>query len=283
MAIPSSVTFSRLKIDGWRQFGQIDIELHPQLTIITGANGAGKSTLLGIFSRHFGYERPYLSTPQWDSNGKYSYFTGITWFFKKFFPNTQPNFDKVGELFYSNNQKADATVPANQGIQYNIQLQGQQPVLGFHVPSHRKLPNYQQVSQIPTAPLLLSQAYDQFNNEMTCFYRGEHTSYSPTYRIKEALLSMTAFGPKTEFSHGNEALTKAFLGFKETLRNILPDEIGFIDISIRTPDVVLVTKSGDFLIDAASGGLRALVDLAWQIYMATSKNRRFSTPLQSVE
>jgi predicted ATPase len=34
--------FKRLKIDGWRQFQSIDIELHPRLTIITGANGAGK-------------------------------------------------------------------------------------------------------------------------------------------------------------------------------------------------------------------------------------------------
>lgn len=58
-----STNFKRIAVQGWRQFDNVEIELHDRLTIITGANGAGKSSLLRIFSRHFGYDRPYLATP----------------------------------------------------------------------------------------------------------------------------------------------------------------------------------------------------------------------------
>ena len=56
--------FKRLKIHGWRQFQSIEFDVHPRLTVITGANGSGKSTLLNIFSQHFGYQRPLLAIPQ---------------------------------------------------------------------------------------------------------------------------------------------------------------------------------------------------------------------------
>jgi hypothetical protein len=33
--------FSRLTLNNWRQFSQINIEFHPRLTVLTGANGSG--------------------------------------------------------------------------------------------------------------------------------------------------------------------------------------------------------------------------------------------------
>ena len=35
--------FKALKVEGWRQFGSVNLEFHPRATIITGANGAGKN------------------------------------------------------------------------------------------------------------------------------------------------------------------------------------------------------------------------------------------------
>jgi predicted ATPase len=46
--MPDSVKFNNLRIEGWRQFDNIDIEFHPRLTVLTGANGAGKTTLLRV-------------------------------------------------------------------------------------------------------------------------------------------------------------------------------------------------------------------------------------------
>ena len=44
-----------IKIDSWRQYENINIDFHKQLTILTGANGAGKSTILNIINQHFGW------------------------------------------------------------------------------------------------------------------------------------------------------------------------------------------------------------------------------------
>lgn len=56
-------------------------------------------------------------------------------------------------------------------------------------------------------------------------------------------------------------------GFQKVLRAILPKEIGFKKLEIRQPDIVLITKSGDFSLDAMSGGVSSLFGMAWQIYM----------------
>ena len=42
------MTFKKLQLAGWRQFDSVELELHPRLTVLTGANGAGKSTLVKI-------------------------------------------------------------------------------------------------------------------------------------------------------------------------------------------------------------------------------------------
>ncbi len=283
MANPEPIKFSRLRLEGWRQFESVDIELHPALTVITGANGAGKSTLLNIFSQHFGYQRPYLATPLRDKSGGYSYLIGIFTRLRKFFESAPANVLQVGEISYTNGTKSVVNVPQEGSIQYRLSVDSQQTVQGFHIPSHRVQPTYQQVANIPTQLMLPEHAYNQFNSEMSTIFQGGHTGYSPTYRIKEALLSMAAFGPGNKYMQQNEVVVKAFDGYVDVLRKVLPAEIGFLNLSIRSPDVVVVTRSGDFLIDAASGGLMALVDLAWHIYMFSLRVPEFVVTIDEPE
>ena len=51
--------FKKILLNDWRQFQNIDIDFHPNVTIITGANGSGKSTILKLLSKHFGWYQPF--------------------------------------------------------------------------------------------------------------------------------------------------------------------------------------------------------------------------------
>jgi len=275
----ANLTFRRLTIEGWRQFEAVDIDLHPTLTVITGANGSGKSTLLNIFSQHFGSSRPYLATPKRVSGGSYRYLVGL---FESIWRRTPSHITQIGSLQYSNGTTVQLNLSDNQSVQYNLSFT-QQAVFGFHVGSHRVLPVYRLVGQIQTQPILPEQAYGLVQSETNAHYTGQHTGFSPTYRIKEALISMATFGQGNQYVQGNSVVLNSFLGFIEALRKILPESLGFLDISIRIPDVVLITKSGEFLIDAASGGIMALIDLAWQIYMYSLGKSEFVVTIDEPE
>jgi hypothetical protein len=97
-------------------------------------------------------------------------------------------------------------------------------------------------------------------------FQGTKT-VNPGSVTKQSLISLAVFG------YGNQAVTEnidnrlLFESFQEVLRVVLPSRIGFKRIEIRMPDVVLITDSGDFAIDAMSGGVNALFTIAWQIQM----------------
>jgi AAA15 family ATPase/GTPase len=254
--------FERLSVEGWRQFESIDIEFHPRLTVIAGANGAGKSTLLRILSQHFGYSYTLLATPTWNK-GVLSYLSGI---FKSRASSVQES-GSVGTLKYSNSAIAQLKVPPQGSMTYNLQINGAQQVDGLFINSHRPLSTYQAISSIPTNAITAQQAYQTYSQEVMNRYNNSYSQYSPLYRIKEAIVSMATFGPGNKNVARNEELERSYEDFKRILSKVLPSTIGFLDISIRIPDIVIVTKTGEFVIDASSGGLMALIDLAWQMFL----------------
>lgn len=276
--------FHKIALQGWRQFDDVEIELHDRLTIITGANGAGKSSILKIFLQHFGVSLPFLSTPTFVS-GRFVYQIGIfkslrsaiTSFFRRDQAQT------VGKISYSNNSSASLIVPDNGVAQYTLSIHNQQPVLGIHIDSHKIVANYQQVGNIPANMTTPASAYDIYQNEIFNRYHGNGSGYSPLYRMKEAIIAMTLFGEKTSRSEGNPELLSALNGFIEVLRKVLPPSLGFIDLSVRSPEVVLQTRSGEFLLDAASGGVSTLIDIAWRLHMFSLRSDSFVVTMDEPE
>ncbi|PZU81196.1 MAG: AAA family ATPase [Shinella sp.] len=270
------INFRRLRLTGWRQFDNIDVELHSRLTIITGANGAGKSSIIKLFSSHFGHNPPFLSVPFLDKSGQYRYSFGtFISLVKRFSPFQRNQANQIGDLTYSNGSTSGITLPSGTGVSYNVSLTSQEKVSGIHIDSHQPVPRYQTVGQIPSSMLTPQHAYKQYNQEHQYHYTGGHSGYSPVYRMKEALIAMAMFGESNSRSPGNPRLKEALDGFVEVLRKMLPPSLGFMDISIRSPEVVIQTRSGEFLLDAASGGVMTLIDFAWRLHLFSLENNSF--------
>ncbi|QNQ10742.1 AAA family ATPase [Sphingomonas alpina] len=261
--------FKRLKIQGWRQFHAIDIEVHPRLTIITGANGAGKSTILSFLTRHFGYNRDFLATPQTKS-GIVSFTFGIFKVIKRnlFFSGQYDagQGTRIGEIEYASGQQASIFLPPSQGLNYSISIHGQQHVDGVHIDSHRPPNIYRHVSTISTASPSSTDIGNGLNSEYMNYYSNGQINQGSLHHIKLSLIQMSIFGHGNNTMEPNPELIRLFSGFEQKLREILPPSLGFERLVIRSPEVLLSTKSGDFLIDAASGGVIKLIEVAWQIY-----------------
>lgn len=280
------LTFSSLKFKTWRQFEEVDINFHPSLTVITGANGAGKSSILRVLSRHFGFNRPFLATPITTTEGNgFRYLTGLFGgFFEKFtgIEKRQRSME-VGQLMYSNGVTANLTVPGDTGIQYELSFSQQLGVLGTHIDSHQAVSTYQQVSQIPMTAITAETAFAGYNQEVSSRYQGGYSGVQASYRLKEALISMALLGEGNSSVPGNKKVFETYTSFIEVLRSILPDTLGFITLAIRPPEVVLVTRSGEFLIDAASGGVATLIDIAWRLHTFSRDHKRFVVTMDEPE
>ena len=66
-----------------------------------------------------------------------------------------------------------------------------------------------------------------------------------------------------------------FEGYVNILRIVLPPKLGFENISVNIPEVMLCTKTGNFPIDAVSGGISSIIDITWQLYMFSDTSESF--------
>lgn len=310
-----SIKFSKIAIKNWRQFSSVSIDVHPRLTVITGANGAGKSTILNLFSQHFGFAKPFLSVPKrlkgggviydlgyYENNSLYDqniYDIDDEQLNEKGVHRSESIFDeiedetvarpaeghfvKIGDVAYTNGKESVIGYPEQQVNAYGVQIVAQQNVLGVQIGSHRTISAYQPIQSLSLQFIALQQAYAQYLSELNARMSGGHTQFSPIYRMKEALIGMAAFGEGNTHLENNEALSSAFDGFIEVLRKVLPADIGFQKLVIRLPDIVLKTKSGEFILDSSSGGVSAIMEISWQLYLFSISNEEFVVTLDEPE
>nr|WP_315849822.1 AAA family ATPase [Zavarzinella formosa] len=129
-------------------------------------------------------------------------------------------------------------------------------------------------------------------NEVIGRYTGERygpmgllrsNSKSPSYELKRSLMSLATFGYGNQAVERNEEAVRIFEGFQDILRIMLPASLGFKKIRIRMPDVLLETETGDFSLEAVSGGIAAIVDMAWQIHMYAQLHDEFVVVIDEPE
>lgn len=182
--------FNKFVIDNpWQQFSNIEIDIHPRLTVITGANGSGKSTLLNILAKHSGWDFNSLSVPWKDKSTR-----AWGWIISLFKAREDSNNLAIGYLEYSDKETASIQVPRQNSAQYSVQIQNQKAVDCFFIPSHRSVFRYQAIQNIPTQGIIdKMQAFQRiFNSNREHFFGGSGPSSS--FHIKEILVSWSLFG-----------------------------------------------------------------------------------------
>lgn len=271
--------FISISINTWRQIEAIDIGFHKRLTILTGANGTGKTTILNILGNHFGWNTTYVATPKREKTGILKWFTD---FWQK--PSKIDTFkykEVIGEIKYTNTNISELSIPSIDKT-YNVGIEPKYIVKGLHIPSHRPIYQYSPVNQIPTQPILSEQA---FSNYKSFAIGNQHGTYQtkPNHIIKETLLSLATYGYGNDIVIANPKAKELFERFQKVLKFVLPPKLGFQKIKIEMPEVLLVTRSGEFALDSVSGGLASILDIVWQIFMYEADNKNFVVTLDEPE
>ena len=277
--------FTRLSIKDWRQFSNIDIVFHEHLTVLTGANGAGKTTVLNLLSKSTGWNPQFVSSYEKDEKGVSKYFNSLKSFGQKLFikltstNDNQAIKNKLGELEFSDGVICDLVLPDNiTNGTYGIEIKGGKTEKGVYVNSHRPNFPYKAVKSVPTSVATRQQIYSKYNEFNKTFvfdtYRNAN-EVSATSLIKETLASLAIFGYGNQSVIPNETARKLFEGYVNILRIVLPPKLGFENISVNIPEVMLCTKTGNFPIDAVSGGISSIIDITWQLYMFADTSESF--------
>lgn len=284
--------FKRLIIKEWRQFSDIDILFHPHLTVLTGANGAGKTTILNLLANHFNWDSQFVSSYIKDKEtGVLSYCNSIHKFkeaIKKFL-RVEPDAilkNKIGEIQYEDDTVASLSLPDYVSGTYGVNIQNKQIVHGLYIDSHRPTFPYRRVNSIPTQVMSRKQIYDkyfQFEKTFVFDTYRDFNQMSATSLIKETIASLAMFGYGNQAVSSNADAKKLFEGYQEILRIVLPPKLGFEKIQVEIPEVIMCTKSGNFPIDAVSGGISSIIDITWQIYMYDDPTNKFVAVIDEPE
>ncbi|GEN82856.1 hypothetical protein SLU01_11680 [Sporosarcina luteola] len=276
-----------LSISEWNQFSDIKIDFHSKVTIITGANGAGKSTILRLLAKEIGWHYSEVATlPEYNNNSKFV--AGLFGNTLKRLKQIMPYLNNFEEYDISNDNVEFGEIELDKGTlklyvpkrvdaSYNIitnfishEEEYYYPIIeGINIASHKEPYGYTKVSDISLNPseidVLLSKYTDSIKDRIV--NQIQYSNDSPTYLLKKSLISLAILGEGNMYVSPNEDYKRWFFDFQEVLKKILPSHIGFSKLVVKDGEVFLITKTGNFLIDALSGGLAAVVDLCWQIYV----------------
>lgn len=277
--------FTRLVLEDWRQFGEMDLQFHPQLTVLTGANATGKSTILGVLGRHFNWPRNYSTAPvRYQSpSGTWGALTR-----REARRMIAKRAYEIGRLVYGTGVDTAIAAPESSGdhrAQYDLVMPQQQPLDGIYINSHRSVQgNYAKVENIPADIGSAGELLQDYNKELHSRWAGTFSKRSPQLALKQALISAALLGGRgNPYVDAAPSAIQLWEGFHEVLYHLLPPTLEFRRLVVRMPEIVIETDTGDFIIDEASGGLSAIIEMGWQIYLQSVSSDNFCVLIDEPE
>ncbi|MCX2710797.1 AAA family ATPase [Mycolicibacterium sp. J2] len=297
-------TFDRLALYGFRQYAFLDLDLRGDITVLTGANGTGKTTILNILSTHFDWPADLIAAPgekeidQSDfpldlreTNRRYVVTQTELSEDQRAFLDTHvdvalndPPSIEIGRLRYSDGATSSLRIAQrSSSIQYSILNPFRRSVDGLYLTSHRTLNSYKPITTIPSRFVGPELILKEYISELRSLQVNRRTEKSPMFRLKEALLAAAIYGEGNTSVRPNAEAKGIWSGFQEVLRILAPKHIGFNRLFAIPPEIMLDTETGTYPIDAISGGMHALLDLAWQIFLLTYGADRFTVCIDEPE
>lgn len=275
-----AIKFDRITLKNWKQFEKVDISFHDKLTLITGANASGKTTILNLLGRFVGWGVTELAVPIQDqATGEVRYSS-----------EDKTNLDDpelVGEILWGDDKRSVITMPPNSTSHaYNLNIHPTTPIFGFVIPSHRNSFYFSNLKSIPTVVKTKDHAFQEIygNSKRNSQQQVSSSNLPNSYFIKETLLAWNIWGFGNKEMIPNKKFASYYSEFQKILKIVLPDSLGFEKFSIRHTQFVMITKTGEFMIDSSSGGISSLIELAWQIFLYQTENRdNFTVIIDEVE
>ncbi|MDV7246262.1 MULTISPECIES: AAA family ATPase [Rhodococcus] len=260
----SENTIDRLQVHNWRQFSDIELTFHPRVTILTGANGAGKTTLLNILAPHFNWSAQLLT--------------------RRTHGDPAHNSEEVGELSYTNGGRSPLILNPSTGVSSTpLTIPQMQTVPGLFINSHRSVSAYQPLNALPPRFSEWETLQQQFAGEIQIRYSGGSSQFSPLYRMKEALVAAAMWAYGSPAVRPNDSARKLWEGYQSTLKRFLPRSLRFKELQVEDSEIILVTEGAQFPLEAASGGISAMLELSWQIFLRQGNQQSFTVCLDEPE
>lgn len=250
--------FKSFNLKKWQQFDEVNLEFHKRLTVITGINGSGKTTVLSLLARK---SKDFTAVPR----------DGIFQVAQIEFGDTKDL--NVGNIEYTDGHHRSLNITKPSTIKYQLKvasLNSSQLTTGktktIYIPSHRKEYQYSVLNTLEVSNNYLEPDVVLMRMERA----GDR--YSAFKEIKSILIEWNFFGEGNSIAKPIPRYLECFREFEAILKKILPRSIGFYGFKVENFELILQCKSGDFLLESASGGLSAIIELAWRLFLLSGCN-----------
>lgn len=159
---------------------------------------------------------------------------------------------------------------------------------GISISSHKSPYIYSKIHYIPNGFVEKEETFAQYLSSAN--YQHNIVDSEPTIRnphevIKQSIISMILYSADSEHAIDNQKFKKEVTNFINLLKLVLPKEIGFNNIVIdrSTGEIIFKTETGSFLLDSLSGGMGAIIDIVWQLFMAVPMDRDYFVLIDEIE